>query len=205
MEEIYGIRTSGKYGTLKQSYHEFYRIYGQNVLRQNVKPESIITEDSHSVFQFFQSVCNDYGLTCDSAKGKSNLFHDLKYRNKEEKILVVADGAAFGAEIDRILFLLRERPNITLYLPESFEWLILSSNIFKDKEIEDILSNPSDFIESKSYMSWERFFTAILIQKTKGTFLAYTKKELNRSYLEEHIKTAVLNQIEKIEFCSNSR
>ncbi|MDY4633808.1 MAG: translation initiation factor 2, partial [Dorea formicigenerans] len=25
-EEIYGIRTSGKYGTLKQSYHEFYRI-----------------------------------------------------------------------------------------------------------------------------------------------------------------------------------
>ena len=26
VEEIYGIRTSGKYGTLKQSYHEFYRI-----------------------------------------------------------------------------------------------------------------------------------------------------------------------------------
>ena len=25
-EEIYGILTSGKYGTLKQSYHEFYRI-----------------------------------------------------------------------------------------------------------------------------------------------------------------------------------
>ena len=28
VEEIYGIRTSGRYGTLKQSYHEFYRIYG---------------------------------------------------------------------------------------------------------------------------------------------------------------------------------
>lgn len=28
VEEIYGIRTSGKYGTLKQKYHEFYRIYG---------------------------------------------------------------------------------------------------------------------------------------------------------------------------------
>lgn len=28
VEEIYGIRTSGKYGTLKQSYHEFYQIYG---------------------------------------------------------------------------------------------------------------------------------------------------------------------------------
>lgn len=30
VEEIYGIRTSGKYGTLKQSYHEFYQIYGVN-------------------------------------------------------------------------------------------------------------------------------------------------------------------------------
>lgn len=30
VKEIYGIRTSGKYGTLKQSYHEFYWIYGTN-------------------------------------------------------------------------------------------------------------------------------------------------------------------------------
>ena len=28
VDEIYGIRTSGKYGTLRQSYREFYRIYG---------------------------------------------------------------------------------------------------------------------------------------------------------------------------------
>lgn len=31
VEEIYGIRTSGKYGTLKQSYHEFYRLYGADI------------------------------------------------------------------------------------------------------------------------------------------------------------------------------
>lgn len=47
VEEIYGIRTSGKYGTLKQSYHEFYRIYGQDVLKNEVKPEIVITEDSN--------------------------------------------------------------------------------------------------------------------------------------------------------------
>ena len=29
--EIYGIRSSGKYGGLKQHYHEFYRIYGENI------------------------------------------------------------------------------------------------------------------------------------------------------------------------------
>lgn len=31
IEEIYGIHTSGKYADLKQVYHEFYRIYGDEV------------------------------------------------------------------------------------------------------------------------------------------------------------------------------
>ena len=53
VEEIYGIRTSGKYGTLKQSYHEFYRLYGTDTYEKNVKPDIIITEDSNSGYQFF--------------------------------------------------------------------------------------------------------------------------------------------------------
>lgn len=60
VEEIYGIRTSGKYGTLKRSYHEFYKIYGTDVLRTEVKPERIITEDSNSGYQFFCEVCSEY-------------------------------------------------------------------------------------------------------------------------------------------------
>lgn len=31
VEEIYGIRESGKYATIKQTYNELYRIYGINV------------------------------------------------------------------------------------------------------------------------------------------------------------------------------
>lgn len=52
VEEIYGIRTSGKYGILKQSYHELYRIYGQEVFQSEVKPEVVVTEDSNSGYQF---------------------------------------------------------------------------------------------------------------------------------------------------------
>ena len=48
VEEIYGIKTSGKYGTLKQSYHEFYRIYGADTYKGSVNPEIVITEDSNS-------------------------------------------------------------------------------------------------------------------------------------------------------------
>lgn len=37
VEEIYGIWTSGRYGTLKQSYHEFYRLYGVGIDKNKEK------------------------------------------------------------------------------------------------------------------------------------------------------------------------
>lgn len=52
--------------------------------------------------------------------------------------MVIADGAAFGPEMDRVLQLVQTRENLTLYLPESFEWLILSSGILKDAEVVQI-------------------------------------------------------------------
>ena len=86
---------------------------------------------------------------------------------------MIADGAAFGSEIDRVLQLIKSSANITLYLPESFEWLLLTSGIFKEKEIARILEEPSDYIESRKYFSWERFFTALLIEKSQDTYLRY--------------------------------
>lgn len=197
VEEIYGIRTSGKYGTLKQSYNEFYRIYGQDVRKKEVMPELVLTEDSNSGYQFFCSVCNGYDLKCDSAGGKSNIFHYLNV-NADKNILVIADGAAFGSEIDKVLRILEERKNAALYLPESFEWLILASGILRDYEIENILKEPSDYIDSEEYFSWERFFTAMLTKRTMDTYLLYKKKELNQKYLEKNMKTAILAQMEKI-------
>ena len=111
VEEIYGIRTSGRYGTLKQSYHEFYRIYGTDTYEDKVSPEIIITEDSNSGYQFFEHVCIENGLKCESMNGKSNVFHYLN-KHKGEKILVIADGAAFGSEIHRVLRLIENRRNV---------------------------------------------------------------------------------------------
>ena len=45
VEEVYGIRTSGRYGSLKQSYHSFYRIYPDSTT-ENIEPEKILTEHS---------------------------------------------------------------------------------------------------------------------------------------------------------------
>lgn len=198
VEEIYGIRTSGKYGTLKQSYHEFYRLYGADTYKNNVEPEVIITEDSNSGYQFFEIVCREKKLSCESMNGKSNVFHYLNI-HKKEKILVVADGAAFGSEIDRVMQLMRGRENVALYLPESFEWLVLTAGILKDSQIDAILRNPSEYVESKEFFSWERFFTAILIEKTKDTYLAYTKRKLNKTYANDPIKKSILEQMIGIE------
>ena len=79
-------------------------------------------------------------MHCDSANGKSNVFSYLK-AHKDEKILVIADGAAFGPEMDRVLQLVQTRENLMLYLPESFEWLILSAGVLKDTEVARILAN----------------------------------------------------------------
>lgn len=197
VEEVYGIRTSGKYGSLKQSYHSFYRIYPDSTT-EKIKPEKILTEDSNSGYQFFDAVCTEHQMQCDTANGKSNVFSYLKV-HKDEKILVIADGAAFGPEMDRVLQLVQTRKNLALYLPESFEWLILSSGILKDVEVAQILQTPSDYIDGKDYFSWERYFTALLTEKTAGTYLNYTKKTLNEAYLKDGVKNAILEQMQKIE------
>lgn len=197
VEEVYGIRTSGKYGTLKRSYHSFYRIYPDSTT-EKIKPEKILTEDSNLGYQFFDAVCAEHQMQCDTANGKSNVFSYLK-AHRDEKIMVIADGAAFGPEMDRVLQLVQTRENLTLYLPESFEWLILSSGILKDAEVVQILQTPSGYIDSKEYFSWERYFTALLIEKAAGTYLNYTKKTLNEAYLRDGVKNAILGQMQKVE------
>ena len=197
VEEVYGIRTSGKYGTLKRSYHSFYRIYPDSTT-EKIKPEKILTEDSNSGYQFFDAVCTEHQMQCDTANGKSNVFSYLKV-HKDEKILVIADGAAYGPEMDRVLQLVQTRKNLALYLPESFEWLVLSSGILKDTEVAQILQTPSGYIDSKEYFSWERYFTALLIEKASGTYLNYTKKTLNEAYLRDGVKNAILGQMQKVE------
>lgn len=199
VDEIYGIRDSGKYGTLRRTYNEFYHLYQITGLSQRVKPERVITEDSNSGFQFFHSICEKGGrIICISAHGKSNIFADA-VNHLNDKILVIADGAAFGAEMEKLVQLMKGHPNITLYLPESFEWIILKSGVIEDSNIAEMLEHPEDYIESKEYFSWERFFTALLIQKTQDNYLKYSKRLLNSAYLQEKISDKILFAMEGID------
>ena len=196
--EIYGIRASKHFGDLKQTYNEFFRIYGKPMGLEKLKPAAIITEDSNSGFQFFQAVCAENGIFCESAGGKSNIFKMLSDR-AGENVLVVADGAAFGSQMERIMQLLALQPDSHIYLPESFEWLILRSGLLEDTEVDEILKSPENHVESQQYFSWERYFTAVLMQKTADSYLKYTKSKLNPVYLQEHEKKAILSEMSHIQ------
>jgi hypothetical protein len=195
VEEIYGIKVSGKYGTLQQTYQEFYRIYGAATYKIQFGPDIIIVEDSNAGYEFFESLKKGRNWEAVSAEGKSNIYKVLKKYDNNKKVLVIADGAAFGPEMDRVMKMIDSTVGKAVFLPESFEWLVLKSEIIKDKEIETILEEPSDFIESQDYMSWERYFSALLLEKTKGTYLHYTKSALNDAYKTENNQNRILKVI----------
>lgn len=192
VEAIYGIR-GRKYFQLKRTYNSLYRIYPENMPVQ--MPSLIITEDSGSGYDFWKSVAKDYNYKCFTSKGNANLLNLLK-NNEDQSILVIADGAAFGAYMEMLYdYRIQKNREVYAYLPESFEWLILSSDVFGDKEIKQILSSPYDFIDSKKYFSREQFYTALLISKTKDTYLKYSKRKLNKAYLEGKTKTMILKNV----------
>ncbi|MBQ9395283.1 MAG: translation initiation factor 2 [Proteobacteria bacterium] len=198
VEEIYGIRLSGKYGHLKQVYNEFYQLYGKQHPLEEIRPDILMSEDSNSGYQFFSGVVSD-DIICISANGKSNILTKLKTCTPDKLILVIADGAAFGPEMNRITLYMHENNNIRLFLPESFEWLILDSGLINSSELTKILTSPSDYIESSEYFSWERFFTHLLIDLTKDNHLQYSKSKLNASYLSNNVKNLIIRGISNIQ------
>lgn len=198
VEEIYGLHASGKYQKSRKIYQQMYRIYS-NIDELPIKPEKFIIEDSNSGYEFFHAVSQEKGLKCESACGKSNIFSLLR-TSEQEEICVVADGAAIGAEMNDLYRLTQCKKNIKLYLPESFEWIILKSGLIDGKKVQAVLENPEAYIDSGEYFSWERFFTKLLIDCTEGSYLKYRKSKLNQAYLHNKNKDMILKSLEGIEF-----
>ena len=173
-------------------YQQTYQIYS-NYQDVPVKPEKFITEDSNSGFDFFKAVGRERGIDCKSAGGKSNIYCTLKENGEGQVcVIVIADGAAIGPEMDRLFKYASQKKNIYLYFPESFEWLILNSGVVPGKELQDMLIAPENYIDSKEYFSWERYFSRFLTDKTSGSYLQYGKSRLNEVYLHDKNKELIL-------------
>lgn len=196
VEEIYGIHTSGRYADMRKTYNSFYQLYTVDEHNGADKAETVIVEDSSSGYDFFKAVVAD-DINCISAGGKTKIKRTVM-DNAGKPLLVIADGAAFGSEMGELFLYMQKHPEVSLYLPESFEWLILKSGLIDGNRIADILQHTEDFLESSEYFSWERFYTKLLISETEGTYLQYSKQKLNDVYLNPNEKEAIIKVSETI-------
>lgn len=194
VDEIYQIKTSGKKNHTFEKIFDSNKkhIYTKNGAAKNFAYDTVVVEDSKSGYEFYCAYFDGTKVVCRTSGSKSKLnrwVKDYSDLNPEKKLLVIADGAAFGSEMNRFMEIYKSTknaPNITLCLPESFEWLILKSGLLRQEDINEILKNPSDYIESKEFFSWEQFFTHLLAERTKS--IDYMRYSENKSALADFYK-----------------
>lgn len=194
IHEIYEIITDGKRTDIKESYHEFREIYSNYPIIENNKIQNIVTEDSNSGYQFWTHAFKNRHVT--SSNGNGNLIKQVEELGPGDA-LVIADGAAFGSLMESCMssFQVQTDRRISLWLPESFEYLILKSGVLKSEKITQILENISEYVECEKYESWESFFTELLVTLTAGGVEKYSKNVLNAYYLQDWIVDKIKGQL----------
>ena len=179
VDEIYGLRNvndSAKYKTYKKVYNEMFKLYNFDNSERFV-PDIVVTEDSNSGFECMDCI---YPGKCVAAGGKSRIYKKIR-AIKENKILIIVDGAAFGSEISKVYkYIIGCKETCVLYAPESFEYLIIKSGIISAPE--SITENTFEYADSREYLSWEEFYTAYLIRETENTVYQYSKAKLREPY-----------------------
>lgn len=188
--------------TLSKHYAEAHRLVNVNVpliyksrtLNQKFKPQIIITEDSHSGYELWREMTQTQDsesgteIQCIQAESKQKIVPVIEKLNSisnEQNILAVVDGAAFGCHFDELSESINDKLNIAVYLPEQTEWLILKSDIFNNRQVRNVLSDPQKHIDSK-YVSWEAFFDKYIVDVTKDIpYARYSKSKLQDFYKQE--------------------
>lgn len=194
VDEVYEIKTAGKknHTFVKMFDSNEKHIYTPDSANKKFIYDTVAVEDSKSGYEFYCAYFAGSKIVCETCKSKSKLnrwVKDYLDSNPEKKLLVIADGAAFGSEMNRFMEIyttVKNPLNLTLCLPESFEWLILKSGLLHQEDINEILRNPSEYIESKDFFSWEQFFTNLLVERTKN--IGYLRYKKNKSVLADFYK-----------------
>ena len=159
-----------------------------------IKPDIIVTEDSNAGHEMIAYICEQTGITCIAAGGKSNIVKILMRYGRNYRVLAFVDGAAFGADMEGVMKFVQQG-NVSVWAPESFEYVLLKTGIVKKEGIKETLEDPGRFIESRQFFSWERYFNKMLENITEGTVYMYNKKHLNESYLTKGNVQKFLQQI----------
>ena len=138
-----------------------------------MSPNTVIIEDSKVGFYFYRDSLKL--ANCISAHGNSNVITAVESAldRGSKSIFVIADGCGFGVYFDELVKLKHTAKSkygadLRLFLPQSFEYLVLISEIFKiDWEVINHMEN---FATLENYMGWEAAFTDYLVNRSKGKY-----------------------------------
>ena len=143
-----------------------------------LSPDDIVIEDSKVGFKFYDETLPN---RCISAHGNSNILYSIEkvLENGSKSVFVIADGCGFGVYFYELLMLKKNAVNeygaeVRLFIPPSFEYIILCSNIFTVNP--DILNNTQNYAKIEKYMGWEAFYTDYLVHVSKGAYRKNGKK-----------------------------
>ena len=108
------------------------------------------------------------------------------------------DGAAFEADVGKVMrYLAVSNRKCVLFAPESFEYLLLTADIFDVPKA--VLEETYNFADSEKLLSWEEYFTDYIVQHSVKTAYKYSKTKLNDYYkapkVIEKIKHVLPEQI----------
>lgn len=183
----------------KTSVVQMYQIY-QKVFDHS-KTNYVITEDSNSGHEMMQKI-----FTCpvESAGGNSNVLTCLtKTLEAYGNISVIVDGAAFGGYISAVMRLSKIKNNVTVIAPESFEYLLLKTFAFQ-RFLADELEHTWNYCDSQLYLTWERYFTDLLMKITEENYgFQYSKKKLHDFFLNDPNIEQVKKQLTDIVYESS--
>lgn len=179
--DIFNIKNKNGISTLSRAY---------DIELKNIDIDMILTEDSGSGYQFISRFAKRYGIDTDSCGGNANIYKYIdKYKNTGKNILVIADGAGIGCHIEKILNSLNGSDNISLWLPESFEWLLLHSVVFEtgNNTLKNTLNNIRS-VSGKAYMNAETFCTKLIKKLSENTPYEYSKSSCRKCYTSSCMK-----------------
>lgn len=192
------------FGWLSYSYKAIYQlhevssnkfkmrqVYTDEVIKHNISNfNRVVTEDSCSGYQLFSEL---FSIPVIAACGKEKIV------NSAEDALSIVDGSAFGSVIED--FTSRVFSYI-LYLPESFEWLLLDADVMRYKDLTD------EEFRYEGFQSFERFCEKLVSNIAVSYGITYNKSHLHkilkspanlrkiRKYLLEHLERGVAPDVE---------
>lgn len=156
-----------------------------------------ITEDGKSSGFLLEKLVQN-GTRVGANSSVMTIIKEVLKNKTNANTITMVDGAAFGAYIENMLKTLEiiENNRVGLFLPESYEWLLLHLSMFKkDNEVQQALSDPYKLSDS-----YERYYENICKKAFAKYNINYTKGSNNSKVLTPKNVAELANMFEGVVF-----